>query len=254
MNQASPTPYRVVTYNILLGGMGRLDPIYETFLYLNADLIAMTECDDPDAVAYLANKLGLEYALAEAAGSDHHVAVMSKAPIGQMINLSAITEGLTHGALEAVIDRPSGPLRVIAAHLPYGLSAEAESQRLAELERILGAAEAPDESLLLGTLNAAAPYHVFNASNLPPDTPCQAPLATAVVDRLTELGYVDGLRRGAPELDQPTYSTGYPALTPDYVFLPASLGDRVKAAHVETGGFAPYCSDHYAVCCDLDLG
>lgn len=253
MNQSNPSSFRIVTYNILLGGMGRLDPIYETFLYLNPDLVAMTECDDPDAVAYLANKLNLEYALAEAPNSPHHIAILSKHPIGQMINLAPSCPSLTHGALEAVIDTPNNPLHLIAAHLPYGLTAQHEQTRLEQLNQILNNTPNANTAILLGTLNAHAPYHNFDPANLPPDTTAPTTLPTDLINQITQSGHVDALHQILPNNTQHTFSTGYPALTPDYIFLPPNLAKNLTAAHIETGGFAPYCSDHYPVCCDIKL-
>lgn len=251
----------MVSYNILDGAVGRYDPVYETLLYLGADVAAISEADDVKGLAYIAGKLGMEHLLAEANQSTHHAAVLTRLPVEQVINLGVRIDTLYNAALQVVV-RPSpgaSPLRVVAAHLRPGLEAGAEEDRLQELEAILAFLDEQERmpTVIVGDLNASAPYHPFDPEALPAHR--RARLADRdhqvehrVIERLLEAGYVDAHRQTHPDAPPPhTFTTGFPALRLDYVFVSSELVDLLVDAGVETGGFAPYCSDHYPVWAQL---
>lgn len=252
-----PRGLRLVSYNILDGALGRYDPVYETLAYLQPDVTAISEADDPKGLAYIASKLGMDHLLVEANQTTHHVAVLTHLPVEQMINLGGRIDFLYNAAMQVVVrpEAEAAPLRIVAAHLKHGLDAEAERDRLRELNAIL---EFLDEqpampTIITGDLNASAPYHPFDPDTLPPhrrqrlaDRDYQ--VEHAVIERLLEAGYVDAHRQTHPDTPPPhTFTTGFPALRLDYVFLSPDLADLLVDAGVETGGFAPYCSDHYPV-------
>jgi endonuclease/exonuclease/phosphatase family metal-dependent hydrolase len=241
---------RIVCYNILNGGMGRLDPIYETLLYLDPQVIGLCEATDPAAVAYLADKLGMDHVVAESNGDGNHVALLTARPILKMINVGATIDGLSRAAMIVDLQQSNGQtLRCVLAHLPAGYGPQNEATRLAELKQILGTI--PDDqtpTCLMGDFNASAPYHTFDANGASPEMRDQINAHTPgithdVVNWLTEQGWTDTLA-DSPEH---TYTTGFPATRTDYIWLDSSLGSSVHEAGVETGGFTPYCSDHYPV-------
>lgn len=75
--------FRIVTYNIEFGGVGRVDALYSVLAHVNADVVALTEADDPAVVATLAERLQLHHVWAEGSG-DRHIATLSRFPIEQM--------------------------------------------------------------------------------------------------------------------------------------------------------------------------
>ncbi|MEX2673236.1 MAG: endonuclease/exonuclease/phosphatase family protein [Phycisphaeraceae bacterium] len=252
---------RLVSYNILDGALGRYDPVYETLAYLDADVVAVCEADDPKGLAYIADKLSMEHLLAEANHSSHHVAVLTRLPVEQMINLGVKIPHLENAAMQVVL-RPTpdaAPVRLIVAHLTAGLQAEAEQKRLAELDSILAFLDAqpPMPTLIAGDLNASAPYHPFDPDALPPHRRARLAdrdyqLDHTVIQRLLDAGYIDAHRQTHTDAPPPhTFTTGFPALKLDYIFISPDLSDRLVDADVETGGFAPYCSDHYPVWAQL---
>ncbi|HID52384.1 MAG TPA: hypothetical protein EYP41_10140, partial [Anaerolineae bacterium] len=56
---------RIVTYNLEFGGRGREDAIYAVLSHLDADVVGLTEADDPDVAAELAQRLEMQYVWAE---------------------------------------------------------------------------------------------------------------------------------------------------------------------------------------------
>lgn len=248
---------RLVQYNILSGGLGRVDPIAETLLYLNPDIAALCEANDEAAVDYLAKRLGLTWAIAESPSGPFHVALLSRWPIRRVVNLGAIDRTIGRAALGALIDTPAGELHVIAAHLTSGLGEKAESQRLDELAMIQRYAQSVDApAALLGDLNTNAPHHPGDLDAAEPDVRRRVEADPAlirhdVIDRLTGSGWVDAHHHRGDGVVPHTFSTGYPATRLDYVFLSPALAGRITDAGVETGGFAPYCSDHFPIWVDL---
>ena len=256
---------RIVSYNILDGGLGRLDPIYETLLYLDADVVGLVEADDPAGVAYLARKLRMEHVMAESKNSSHHVALLSRRPIDRMINLTVRLPHMKKAALEATITFDDEALRFVVLHLPAHF--EDEDARMREIVPLLDvldehAGADGQRTVMMGDFNASAPYHPLNMAALKPSR--RARLETIggtprhdVVNAVLERGYVDTYQRchaglpGVPASVKQTFTTGYPANRVDYIWVTPDLADRVAAADVETGGFAPYCSDHYPIWTEL---
>lgn len=260
MTAAGSNRLRIVSYNILDGGLGRLDPIYETLLYLDADVIGLVEADDPAGVAYLARKLGMEHVIAEANDSTHHVALLSRRPIERMINLAVRVPRMKKAAMEAVISAGAAPLRIIVAHLPAHF--QHEDDRMAELGPLLDAVEegASTEmpTVMVGDFNASAPWHPIDHAALKPTRAARLAAIGGtprydVVNEITRRGYVDALHQIHQGPTRHTFTTGYPANRVDYIWVSPDLSGRLLGGDVETGGFAPYCSDHYPIWTDIRI-
>jgi len=250
-------PIKLVTYNILDGAMGRLDPVYETLGYLSADVSGLCEADDPQGVQYIADKLGVEALIAESPTGPHHVAMLTRRPVVSMTNLGVAIPSLTRAAMSSIVDFDGTELRIVVVHLEAHF--ENESTRFAELNAILDHLDRdPRPTVIMGDLNACGPDYPLDAGNLPPHRRQQlkdhgGKLDHDVVNRLIEAGYVDAYHQKHPDEPQPTFTTGYPALRLDYIWLSRALGDTLVDADVETGGFTPYCSDHFPLWTTLRL-
>ncbi|MBI1368039.1 MAG: hypothetical protein GC162_05230 [Planctomycetes bacterium] len=250
-----PKPLRLVSYNILNGGLGRLDPIYETLAYLDADVIGLCEADDPAGAQYLADKLGMQCLIAESPNGPHHVAMLTRLPVVQMINLGVGAPQLNRAAMESVLDVDGEALRVVLMHLAPHFDHEAD--RLAELEAIFRAMTPGNRpTMLMGDLNAVAPAADVDSAALAPHRRQRlaergGKIDRDVIARIEKAGYADAYDLCHPDAPAVTFTTGFPALRLDYIFLSSDLVERVVGADVERGGFAPYCSDHFPLWADL---
>jgi len=249
---------RIASYNILDGGLGRLDPIAETLKVIDADVTALIEASRPEHVRYLSEKLGLYWTLAESPTSRFHVAVLSKSPIERMLNVGVRHGALSRAAMEVVVRVNGEPWRVVAAHLASGLGEAYERQRLAELDRVLAFIEAGEAgpTVIAGDLNTNAPYHPVDVAAAAPAVRARmeadpAALGYDVVGRLLAAGWVDAHHHCPPPEPEHTYATGHLSTRLDYIFADALAAARIVAAGVERRGFAPYCSDHFPVWADL---
>ena len=108
---------RLLTYNLYLGGADRLEAIYTVLAYAQADIITLTEADDPGVVAALAQRLDLTHIWVKGSG-DRHIATLARFPIlGWQIYRKP---PLTQAVLETKLALPAGPLTVYNVHLlPY---------------------------------------------------------------------------------------------------------------------------------------
>jgi endonuclease/exonuclease/phosphatase family metal-dependent hydrolase len=253
-------PMKIACYNILDGGLGRLDPIYETLLYLNADVVGLCEADDPKGVRYLADKLSMDYVVAE--GTERRgVAMLSRRPIEEMWSLSAKHPILDKGGLLGVVSTEDGPLQIALVHLEAGQDRSNEDSRLRQVEAVLGELASPTmDSILMGDLNAAAPYHPFDYEAASPKVKRRLALRDRreldhdVVGRIASAGWLDAYHTARPKDARHTYTTGFPATRFDYIWLSPGLASRLGNSDVEQGGFAPYCSDHYPIWASLRSG
>ena len=244
---------KLVSYNILDGGLGRLDPIYETLLYLAPDVVGLCEADDPKSVRYLGDKLGMEYVMAEGQAG-RAVALLTRFPLRRMVNLCVDEPLLDRGAMEAVIELDGQALRLALVHLRAGQSRQDEEVRLQQIDRLLSALEAESmPTVLMGDLNAAAPYHPFDYEAASPklrqrlDERGVRGLDHDVVRHMMSRGWVDAYHHRSPVEPKHTYTTGFPCARFDYIWVSPDLERYIAEADIEQGGFAPYCSDHYPI-------
>jgi endonuclease/exonuclease/phosphatase family metal-dependent hydrolase len=259
MNPRDNPTMRLVSYNILDGGLGRLDPLKETLAFLNGDVVGLIEADDPAGSAYLANQLGYELISAEGAGGRHHVACLSRLPVQRMINLGVCCDTLGRGAMEIIVpgETRGGVLRVIVVHFKAGIRLSDEAIRLRQVEQLLAwLAREPMPTIIMGDLNANAPYHPVDLAAARPKTQQNVAAQNGVIphdviNHFTAAGWVDALHRAHPDQPVHTLTPGFPAQRVDYILLDSTLAPNLADARVDRSAFTAYCSDHYPIWADL---
>jgi endonuclease/exonuclease/phosphatase family metal-dependent hydrolase len=196
--------------------------------------------------------------MGESPGTRFHVALLSRPPIVEALNLGVRHPQLSRAALRVRVGEGAEALQLLVVHLESGLGAEVEARRMAELRRLVGdLADDVGPTVIVGDLNTNAPYHPVDPASATPDV--QQRLAADpglihhdVVEHLCHGGWVDAYHRARPHETVHTFSTHSASTRLDYIFVDEALAERVVDAGVERRGFAPYCSDHYPMWVDLD--
>ena len=181
--------------------------------------------------------------------------ILSRLPVGRILRHSLPwppapeVPSMPRVAVEAVVQAPFGPLRVITTHLEY-YSAEHRAAQVARLEAVLREAVAPRQEVREpGPFRSqAAPESSILCGdfNLPPDDPLHW--------EITRMGFVDAwqaLHRGTPHPptfrlherreDQSPYCC-------DYVFVTPDLAPRLQSIRIDADNRA---SDHQPVIVEL---
>ena len=139
---------RVLTWNIWNGGEGRVDAIERVLREQDADVVALQEANDREAIETLGSRLDMEVVYGDA-NSAFAVAWLSRLPVTGSRNhrLPVLEKTL----LEVHVDG----MQLFATHLSAGRTKAHEPHRVAEAEAIV--AIAGDADLLVGDFNAVHP-------------------------------------------------------------------------------------------------
>ena len=223
---------RLVTWNIWNGGDGRLDAIERVLREQDADVVALQEANDRDAVERLAASLEMQLVYGDA-NSEYAVAWLSRLPITRSANhrLSVLEKTL----LEVEV----GGRRLFATHLSAGRTLADEPRRIAEAEAIL-VELGTSANVLVGDFNAVHPGDEIGS---PPSEEELEHVSRRPIELLLEAGLRDSFRELHPRDRSWTYVAWQPWARLDYVFareLPRSCGVVESDA-----------SDHFALVAEL---
>ena len=254
---------RLVSYNILDGGVGRADPLGEVLEAQNADVIVLVEATDEWVVARTAKRLGLN--AVTGAADQGVVTVLSRWPIASHVNHAASDNVGPRAWLEVQLRPPDvAPVVVHAIHLHARATLADEQKRLTQIARVLNATRPLRETcaphVLVGDFNSDAPRQRIDLDR------CKRKMREAyaangnviprdVVAALLEHGYTDTLSavHGETAFDQATFTTHWPAQRVDYVFTHGLPREAIVDAWIETDRLATYASDHYPIGVELRL-
>lgn len=254
---------RIVSYNILDGGVGRLDELATVLARQRADVIGLVEADDEPFVSKLARRLGMDFVLAP--GHKKGSAVLSRFDLVESVNHALIVPGISRSFVEAVLAVPGeGHVPVGVAHLHSRAYEADEAAREAEVDTILavfaGHRAAGTRHLLCGDFNANTPTHRIDLDKSKPKTRAAweangGQIPRRAIAKLLSAGYVDTLKaaRGDEADDTPTFTTDHPGQRVDFVFAWGVPPVRVRDAWVDRGELTVKASDHYPACADVDL-
>jgi len=155
-----------------VGSDARREPsrCFEAIRDLDADAVALQEVEGSDWEA-LARAAGYRAVLGHT-GPLYGNALLVRAPLASVCRLDlSVPRREPRGALDAVIELPGGPLRVIATHL--GLRAPERRRQAARLARHIEARDEGIPTALLGDLNDWTPW----GRQLRPLARCVGPLS-----------------------------------------------------------------------------
>ncbi len=249
---------RILTYNIYLGGSQRLEPIYTVLAQTQADVIALTEADDPHLVAALAERLSMDYVWARGSGR-RHIATLSRYPIAdwQIYN----TPPLTQAALKTRLDIPDMPITVYNLHLLPYLLLPFEVRRWQAIGQLLNIIQAqpPGPHLIIGDLNAIAPGDKVLQHKNPRRMRWLMMLQGRLIFRLAiarllKADYTDCFRQCRPNDDGFTWYPANPTTRYDYIFADSFLSTKLRKCTVLNNIEAlADASDHMPVIAEFDL-
>jgi len=250
---------RVLVYNLYFGGADRLEAIYQVLAYAQADIVTLTEADEPDVVMTLAERLEMYHVWAEGSG-DRHIATLSRFPVldWQIYN----TPPLTQAVLETKLDLPHGPFTVYNVHfLPY-LLLPFEIRRWQAVGKLLQIIRQrqPGRHLIVGDLNAIAPGDRVLQHQNPPQMRRVMALQLGLIfrlalPRLLKAGYVDCFRRLHPAEDGFTWMPGNLTTRYDYIVAPADLTPALQTCRVvDEIEAVNSASDHLPLLAEFELG
>ncbi len=245
---------RIVSYNILDGGVGRADPIAEVLLAQKPDVVGLVEADDSDIVARIAWRLGFDVVTAEGR-KGRTAALLTRGRILQSTNLVPLLDReRPRSFLLATIELDGRELDVGVVHLTSKASDENEARREREIEAVLKATQVLREAgrphVLMGDFNAVSPTWTVEPDKLPDKVwPHYEANGNSIPQRaiqsLLNAGYVDPHAGDAT----PSFTTLQPGLRLDYIF---THGCEATSAWVETNRLADFASDHRPVGVEIE--
>jgi endonuclease/exonuclease/phosphatase family metal-dependent hydrolase len=251
---------RVLTYNILDGGVGREPLIAEVLDAVRPDVAVLQEVYPNGLAERLAAQLSMQAAVVEG-NSTRHMALLSRWPIAEARGHHPYPP-IHHVTLEATLRHPAaGRLHVFGVHTVPLYSIGRELWRAWEVGTVLRRARCVDHEpcLVMGDFNAVAPRDVVRfetrsaASSLRFWVNGAGKLRLAV-RRMHSAGFTDCYRSQHPTDPGYTLPPPDPGVRLDYIFANASLASLLQRCDVVVDPPAVHhASDHYPVLAVFDL-
>ncbi|MCC6423199.1 MAG: endonuclease/exonuclease/phosphatase family protein [Phycisphaerales bacterium] len=244
---------RIVSYNILDGGLGRADPLAEVIEAQRPDLVGLVEADDEAVVRRIAHRLGMDWVWA--AGNMHALAILSRHPIVETINHAPNQPKLSRGLLQVGVRVGQTPVEIVLTHLhPYATEAD-EDRRQEELDLIFSLIDnRPAVQVLMGDFNSNSPIQQIDPSLCKPSTRNAwdangGLLPRRVIQSILDHGFIDSLEAFdlASAQSAGTFSTQFPGQRVDYIFLRGIERHTIQSAWIEQDRLAKYAGDHFPV-------
>jgi len=247
---------RLLSYNILRGGVGREQHLAAVINEQSPDVVVMQEAVRPDVIQRLAGATGM---IALGAARGRSLAFMSRIPIASHRWVRPMFS--QHAFLEIV---PEGlDVRIFGVHLSAVHAAWTERRRVGEMRSMLAAIKEHDEShhLVLGDFNTLAPDERLDVAKLPARLRFLVWLSGGrirwqTIAIMLGANYVDGFRmlnEGDSGLTFPTWEPPHVRL--DYVFLPKPFAPRLTSCQVvrENAASIKAASDHFPLRAEVDV-
>ncbi len=234
---------KVLSYNIRMGGGGRLPEIATIVRRQRPDAVALLEATSRANAETLAGELGMHLAFG-GASNEIHVAWLSRLPIRRRENHRRAALAKTLLEVEVAWERM--PLRLFATHLASRHDVPLPEEEVPVILDVLYPI-ANEPHLLVGDLNALRPGDpvgppppgVTKWGDAADDAPRRA------IQLLVEAGYVDCYRMLHPQEPGYTYPADAPWMRLDYVFASPQMAARLCACDLVAGEEARRASDHF---------
>ena len=253
---------RVLSYNILDGGTGRVAALYSVIEAERPDVVGLVEAEDYAVVEDLAGRLGMDFV--HGAGNYKASALLSRLAIRDSINHAPLHKELTKSLLEAtVVDEKGGEWVFGVMHLHAKALEADEAVREREIGKVLELFERHRKEgrahLLMGDFNSNAPGQKID--------PRECKLSTReaweknggyvprrVVQKILDAGYLDSMAVADPKnaFTSGTFSTELPGQRVDYIFSFGIGEERIERGCIVYDGDADEASDHFPVVAEIN--
>jgi exodeoxyribonuclease-3 len=242
---------RILSYNILKGGVGRESLLASVISSQQADIVILQEAYRPEVVERLAAACDLEH---YASSPGHSVAFMSRIAIAG--HVWRRTRWAKRAYLELVT---ATDVRIYGVHLSAVHSNLTEQRRAYELRMLLRSVERHQHGLHLvtGDFNTLAPGERLDMSRLPPRLRALAwvtgkSIRWITIRMMLEAGYVDGYRKFHGD-EGYTFTTWDPHVRLDYAFVPEGFkGNLQRCEVVRDHPALKQASDHYPLVSEIE--
>jgi exodeoxyribonuclease-3 len=244
-------PFRLLTYNIRKGGVGRVEPLARVITACAPDLVLLQEATRPDIVAQLAARTGMADWRAFPRQS---LGYMSRRPV---LQASWHQPRFSHHAFVDVLPADH-PFRIFGVHLSAVHAAWTERRRVYELRALLRTVADHEGGfhVLAGDFNTLAPGALLDLNLLPLRL---RPLVWfsggrikwRTIQTVLDAGYVDAFRVKHPDDPGFTVPAHHPHVRLDYAFVPAAYRDRIAECDLVRHPDAATASDHLPVRLDV---
>ena len=221
---------RILSYNILKGGVGREAAIAAVISSREPDVVILQEAYRPSVVKQLAATCGFEH---WASSQGHSVAFMSRLSIAG--HVWRRVRWAKRAYLEIVT---STDFRIYGVHLSAVHSNLTEQRRAYELRALLRSIERHQHGLHLvtGDFNTLAPGERLDMEKLPPRLRALTWITGKSIRWITirlmlEAGYVDAYRAFHGD-EGHTFTSWDPHVRLDYGFVPEAFKDRLQRCEV----------------------
>lgn len=251
---------RVLTYNVLDGGVGREKFILEVLHTTQPDIIILQEVFQPDIVDELAKALGMKFFFAKG-NSKRHLALLSRLPLVAQESYHPFPPIHTT-ALETVLEyAPDQHLHVFGVHLIAQPLVIFELWRQWEIKTILQKTR-PYHSkpiLIAGDFNAIAPHDLVAVTSWPRFLKLMLALQGGRIFRraireIMRAGFIDCYRLLHPDERGFTLPPPTPNTRLDYIFVNDVLRNCVQKCYVvQEPKAVEQASDHYPVMVEFNM-
>lgn len=252
-------PLRVMTYNILKGGIGREDEIREVIQRTKADIVILQEVTDLTVLTSLAESLQMQY-FAGKGNRRTKVALLSRVPVLNFKSLHPFP--IWHNLIETEVRyQTNQSLFLIGVHLVPHLWFGFEFWRYLEVKHILALCKRflGQPTLVAGDFNAIAPADEVRFQSAPVSIRAMLSLQGKHVFRfairaLLSAGFVDCFRFLHRDEMGLTYPTPGPSTRFDYIFVDQIMQKYfTDCSVVREPKSVMKASDHYPVVAEFDL-
>lgn len=251
---------RVMTYNLLDGGIGREQSIFKVLKESRPDIIMLQEVYESSPIRDFASHLEMNYFIAFG-NSQRHLAILSRYPIIEQNSYHPFPP-VFKTTLYAKIAHPSGHnIHAFGIHLFPHPFIGFELWRRWEIEIVLRKALRFDSEpcFLAGDLNAIAPGDLPEIEAWPNSLKTMLFLQGRrlfhfAIGEVLSKGFIDCYRTLNPKVPGYTLPTKSPTTRLDYVFANRVLADHLKFCDVVCKSMEVYqASDHFPLLADFNM-